>query len=360
MRNDKLAARFRIWAEKMQAQIDDKRRPMTQNPTPKRLKEYNRRLHDANNLERGQRALLTLADLHEAGNVPDCLAELRYKKDILPLVCTSWASDGYYEGHDSGEYWHDSEAARVLQAMIGETVDPRQVKIEQLETKALLNVRQIPGFFPTPKELVKQMLDLAQIVDWDHVLEPSAGSGSIADAVREAHPGISLDVVEIAPLLRELLEAKGHNLVGRDFLEVRGRWDKIVMNPPFERMQDVDHVRHAYGLLAPEGRLVNIVSNSPFFHSSKKAKEFMEWLDDVCYMRIELTPGAFAPYTNVSAHIIVLDKPLDDRLARLEEDFFPTPEYLIPRLLDEVPGEPRTILEPGAGDGRLIDAALER
>jgi len=308
MADNKLAIKFRIWAWKMQSEIDDKRRPMTQNPTPRRLKQYNRRLHDANNLERGQKALLALADLHESGDVPDCLAGLRYKKDILPLVCTSWASDSYYEGHDSGEYWHDSEAARALQAMIGETVDPRQVKIEQLETKALLNVRQIPGFFPTPEPLVKRMLDLAQIKDGDRVLEPSAGSGSIADAVREAHPDASLDVVEIAPLLRELLTAKGHNLVGRDFLEVRGRWDKIVMNPPFERMQDVDHVRHAYDLLSSGGRAVSIISASPFFRNDKKAREFREWLSGVGYTQIELGPGALAPHTNVNACIVVLNK----------------------------------------------------
>jgi len=306
--NGRLAMRFRAWAEKMQAQIDDKRRPMTQNPTPKRLKEYNGRLHGANNLERGQKALLALADLHESGDVPDCLAGLKYKKDILPLVCTSWMSDSYYEGHDSGEYWHDSEAAQTLQALIGEVVDPKQTKIDRLETKALLNVRQIPGFFPTPEKTARFMLDLANIKSWMRILEPSAGSGAIADMIRETCPEAALDVVEIAPLLRELLEAKGHNLVGRDFLETTGEWDRIVMNPPFERMQDVEHVRHAYDLLAPGGRLVSVVSESPFFRQNVKAKGFMFWLGGLHHVRLSLEPGAFAPHADVKANVVVIDK----------------------------------------------------
>jgi hypothetical protein len=43
------------------------------------------------------------------------------------------------------------------------------------------------------------------------VLEPSAGSGNIADAARAA--GAKVDAVEISSQLRELLEAKKHDVV---------------------------------------------------------------------------------------------------------------------------------------------------
>ena len=69
-KDQKKAARFRKMAVTMEKQIEDKRRPMTQNPTPKRMREYNSRMHDANNLERTQRALKAVADSLEAGTLP--------------------------------------------------------------------------------------------------------------------------------------------------------------------------------------------------------------------------------------------------------------------------------------------------
>lgn len=307
--NPKLALRFRDYADKMQAEIDRKREPMTQNPTPKRVKEYQSRLHDANNLERGQKALYTLADLHKNGNIPDCLQHIKFKKDVLPLVRTSWKSEGYYEGYDSGEYADTTEAGKMLQSLIGEMVDSNQSKIDRMEAKAILNVGNIPGFFPTPEDLAKNMVYMADIRDGDKVLEPSAGSGVIADAVRELHPTAKLDVVEFNYSLRELLEAKGHNLIGYDFLELNGdKWNAIVMNPPFEDLQDIDHVRHAYDLLADGGTLVAIMSESPFFRNTKKAQEFRCWLDDVGHYRQHLEAGALAPHTNVKANLIVIEK----------------------------------------------------
>ena len=52
-----IADRLLALADSMQKEIDHGRRPMTQNPTPKRMREYNSRMHDANNAERTQRAL---------------------------------------------------------------------------------------------------------------------------------------------------------------------------------------------------------------------------------------------------------------------------------------------------------------
>ena len=42
--------------------------------------------------------------------------------------------------------------------------------------------------------------------------------------------------------------------------EVVGRFDRVVMNPPFCRGRDLDHVRHALRFVAPGGRLVAIMS----------------------------------------------------------------------------------------------------
>ena len=67
------------------------------------------------------------------------------------------------------------------------------------------------------------------------------------------------------------LEAKGYNLAGEsNFLDHEGEYDRIVMNPPFEAGQDIDHVRHAFQFLKDGGRLVSIMSPSPFFREDKK------------------------------------------------------------------------------------------
>jgi hypothetical protein len=60
----KTADKLDALADRMQKDIDHARRPMTQNPTPKRTRDYNARLHDANNWERGQRAMRALAQAH--------------------------------------------------------------------------------------------------------------------------------------------------------------------------------------------------------------------------------------------------------------------------------------------------------
>ena len=63
-------AKFRRLAEGMAEHIADKRRPMTQNPTHKRLREYHSRLFDADQLESVQKGLFALANAHDNGTLP--------------------------------------------------------------------------------------------------------------------------------------------------------------------------------------------------------------------------------------------------------------------------------------------------
>lgn len=74
-------------------------------------------------------------------------------------------------------------------------------------------------FFPTPKETAQRMVAEAGIEPGMKVLEPSAGNGNIAEVIRAA--GVNPDVVEQSPRLREILEAKGFNVVERDFMALQ-------------------------------------------------------------------------------------------------------------------------------------------
>jgi 16S rRNA G1207 methylase RsmC len=97
--------------------------------------------------------------------------------------------------------------------------------------------------------------------------------------------------------------------VGEDFLEHQNPYDRIVMNPPFEKFQDVDHIRHAYDLLYPGGRLVSVVGEGVFFRRESKAQDFRSWLEEVG-ARVEPNPAnAFKESgTSVQTRTIVIDK----------------------------------------------------
>jgi predicted RNA methylase len=151
------------------------------------------------------------------------------------------------------------------------------------------------------------MLSLADVRAGHTVLEPSAGCGNIGDALLPL-VGAGLDVIEINYSLQEILKLKGHNLVGSDFLECQRRYDRICMNPPFERGQDIDHVRHAYRLLNPGGRLVSVMSEGTFFRRDRKATDFRTWLYGRDMDGINIDAGAFKESgTNVAARVILIN-----------------------------------------------------
>ena len=192
----------------------------------------------------------------------------------------------------------------------GQDAEAKKQQSIKIRERELANSK-IEGFFPTPKQIVEQMLDEADIKPGEKVLEPSAGKGNIADEIKSKFPNNALDVVEWNTSLSELLSDKCHNVVGNDFLKTDSKYDKIIMNPPFEKMQDIDHVKHAYDLLNPGGRVVAIMSESPFFNSSKKAAEFREWLESTGGTSEKLPENSFKNSersTGVNTRLVVIDK----------------------------------------------------
>ena len=172
-------------------------------------------------------------------------------------------------------------------------------------------------FFPTPPALVERVIEEAGIEQGMSVLEPSAGFGDIAVAAREA--GGNVEVVEMSGQLRDYLGEVGFTPTSRDFMEHSGEYDRIVMNPPFSKRQDVDHVRHAFGLLKPGGRLAAITSDGPFFGSDTKAQEFRDFVDQYGWSE-KLPEGSFKDShntTGVATRLVVLEKPATDTSFRL-------------------------------------------
>lgn len=127
------------------------------------------------------------------------------------------------------------------------------------------------GFFPTPADLAARMVELAGIEPTMIVLEPSAGSGAILDALRPvARQGAEVVAVEINRRLADALEARhaADSVICGDFLEwtcaaLGGPFDRVVTNPPFDDGADIHHIRRAVEMLRPGGRLVAICANGP-------------------------------------------------------------------------------------------------
>lgn len=179
----------------------------------------------------------------------------------------------------------------------------------------LVQKTNIEGFFPTPENIVSRMVDEAGIRNGMDVLEPSAGIGSIADAIRSA--GVEPDVAEYNSSLAQHLTDKGYNVVANDFMEIpqSKKYDRILMNPPFERLQDTEHVMKAYSHLKPGGKLVAIMGESAFFNSAKKAADFREWLDSVSGYSEKLPEGTFKESlrsTGVATRLVVIEKTMND------------------------------------------------
>lgn len=193
--------------------------------------------------------------------------------------------------------------------------DAENAAKRQAEVDAKVNELRranIDGFFPTPDAVIDRMLDEAAIEPGHRVLEPSAGIGSILDKIRERH-GIDADAVERMFPLEEILSMKGYNAHRGDFLEYwnhEGEYDRIVMNPPFERGADVKHVQHAFKLLKPGGRLVALMANGAAFAKAADMIDLYGWSESLG------TPfdgrDAFNS-TGVMINLVVLDKPIITR-----------------------------------------------
>ena len=169
----------------------------------------------------------------------------------------------------------------------------RQEDDPVLKAEQALVGKKLDGFFPTPKPIISQMLELADIQEGDRVLEPSAGKGDILDMIRLHHPENEVTAIERNGTLLDVLEAKRHSVTQRDFLEHQGDYNRILMNPPFEKGADIEHVRHAFELLAPNGKLVAIMSEGSFFRNDVQATEFRDWLEEVGGISEQLPEDAF-------------------------------------------------------------------
>lgn len=164
--------------------------------------------------------------------------------------------------------------------------------------------------FPSPPWIVDLLIEGAHIEPGMTCLEPSAGLGDLAIAMQAA--GGIVHVIEPIPALQTLLTLRELLVIGSDFIttpHLNDCYCRVVQNPPFS--QQISHLKQAYKSLKRGGRLVSLVSNSPWQYNTSFYKQFRYWLQKVNARVIELPWGLFVNsnrYAQVECYLVVIDK----------------------------------------------------
>lgn len=158
-------------------------------------------------------------------------------------------------------------------------------------------------FFPTPSNVISQMLSFANFSAHKKglILDPNAGSGAILDYIKDQRSNRynsatdKLYGIELNDDLKFTLQGKGYKVLGRDFLQYDEptTFDWIFMNPPFSN--GVDHVLKAWGHLNDGGTLVALLNAQTIKNPRTKNKENLIHL--LCNCVNEATENYHLEYT---------------------------------------------------------------
>jgi len=197
--------------------------------------------------------------------------------------------------------------------------EPERTKFDDLKDtmKAGITVVASNQLFATPSELACAICKAADIEPGHAVLEPSAGTGSLLKALPTVRPKGWVTAIEITQGLIANLQPWADEIICADFLECTGLgpFDRIVMNPPFERGADIKHIRHALAFLKPGGRLVSLCANGP-----RQQEAFKE------YDYEALPAGSFSSQgTEINVAMVIIDQ--------AEEEPQPEPQ---PEVIEEL------------------------
>lgn len=156
--------------------------------------------------------------------------------------------------------------------------------------------------FFTPPDLASDLVEMAD-VRGRNVLEPSAGQGVLVDACMAAGATVVCCVEINAEMVAALRIKYPSTVVHGDFLTIpppaKPPYERIVMNPPFTKNQDIAHVKHALKWLAPGGILVSLMM------PNQNRKGFQEIVEKYDPEIIEVGRGAFKESGTNIATIIV-------------------------------------------------------
>ena len=184
--------------------------------------------------------------------------------------------------------------------------DPNAARLRDLMFSARLRQRGDIQF--TSKPLAEQLISLLPLEPCSRVLEPEAGIGGLADEVKAITPHV--DCAEIAYDFREILQLKGHSLLGGSLfdLEPHPIYDAVAMNPPFS--DECQHIRYAFDFLKPGGALAAVCSVRIQESEKREYEEFRRWF---CQYHHQIVKPRQTQFEMTSTRVLLLkiDKSAD-------------------------------------------------
>mgnify|MGYP000141474038 CR=1 FL=1 len=152
-------------------------------------------------------------------------------------------------------------------------------------------------FYATPEDMAYKLVNMTLnpfLNKSVRILEPSAGQGSIIKAIENWHLNEAkhLHIKEVtavefmnqnAALLKKEIRKYFFpvEVIESDFLKYDqyiNYFDYVIANPPFSKGQDIEHFYKMYEVCKPGGTITSIMSVSWLNNTSKKYKDFREWL----------------------------------------------------------------------------------
>jgi methylase of polypeptide subunit release factors len=255
------------------------------------------------------------ATIHVPENVREILARSTITADRLVLPPGQLDRKTYEAVNKAisaaGGTWDRQAAAHIFAS------DPRLALGLAVEVGTVVHRKNTLQAFYTPRGLADRLADLADPQPGDRVLEPSCGDGALVAAMLRREPSITITAYEIDLAAMREAACKAGSAEWRgtetDFLAVEPvpLYDVAVMNPPFAKDADIDHVLHAWEFVRPGGRLVSIMSVG-WQHADrlKKRKAFRAFVESLGGDVTPLGDGAFKESgTSVHTVMLRLDKP---------------------------------------------------
>lgn len=208
------------------------------------------------------------ADIRIADDVRDVLNRAVVDGNILKLA-GQLDRDLYTRTNKAlealGGTWNRGKKGHVFAG------DPRAAIAAAAEDGKVAHPNQL-DFFPTSRNVAEIACRRLGMGDtWKRTLEPSAGEADLIAPLVDwlgKPTAEQLFMVEKDPRRIDVLKADGYSAhtSAADFLALDPiafrPFDRIIMNPPFERGSDAKHIAHALEFLAPGGRLVAIASGA--------------------------------------------------------------------------------------------------
>lgn len=175
------------------------------------------------------------------------------------------------------------------------SVERAEEVISQLLQGERVNFKKSLQYYPTPEPVADRLFQGVD-VSGKVVLEPSGGEGALVEQALKRGADRVL-TAELHTDFHQTLRQKGAEVIGDDLLALTAEdvkdVDVVIMNPPFTKGQDVDHVNHLLEILPPTAEIHAIMSGSIRHHSQSKYERFRDYLSEVGSVPEVIEKGAF-------------------------------------------------------------------